>query len=311
MSAFRSNKVTNTFQGRIIASYGYHHLLATTNENQKFMQCFSRGKQNKVIVGDRVEYSFASKNQAIVTKVFPRLNQFERSNCFKTKTLASNIDQVIVMVATEPSVNEELLNKILIEAENKAIRPIVLLNKADIQNALMETRKRIEVIQQLGYLIFEISTQPKHGDQNSSHQEIVALLLPYLLNRTSLLVGQSGVGKSTLLNLFVPEAKAKTQCISKALGTGKHTTSLTRLFTLTSSSELIDSPGFQEFGLSHINPQKLPFAFKEFRQQLGKCHFHNCQHKNEPGCAITHEVSTGKINLSRYLLYRKILETKY
>lgn len=299
------SKTTAILKGKIVASHGSHHLLDITDGKGQSVQCFSKGKKDKIVVGDEVEYQLASKNQAIIVNVKTRFNQFERSTPIKTKILASNIDQVIILVATEPQINEELLNRILIEAEYKAIPAIIILNKIDIYSKLALARKCLAKLKNLGHLIIEASIQD--SEKNCNIVEIKPLLLQLFTKRRSLLVGQSGVGKSTLINLFIPEAKAKTQSISTSLGTGKHTTSLTKLFKLANTGELIDSPGFQEFGLNHIRKRKLAFAFREFRPQLGLCRFHNCQHKEEPGCAVIKCVSNGGIHLTRYSLYRKIL----
>lgn len=299
-----------TQRGRIVASYGHYHLLNNEKENTKLIQCFSRNKVANIVVGDTVEYRTTSINQAVIVNRLPRFNQVERSNKSKQKILAANIDQIVILVATEPLINEDLLNRILIEAEYKKIKTLILLNKNDIKDKLYIAKQRLSDIKNIGYLVVETSLKREHEQKHDADLEIKKKLLPHFINRTSLLIGQSGVGKSTLTNLLIPEAKAKTQSISKSLMTGKHTTSLTRLFNLAVPGSLIDSPGFQEFSLHHIKKTELSCAFKEFRQTLTHCRFHNCLHHQEPGCAVIQSVLDGNVSPSRYSLYKRILTSK-
>lgn len=285
---------------RIIAAHGRHYLAHTTRG--QILQVFPKGKRSTIAVGDQVLLSDENATQARVAEILPRRNLLYRSDVFKSKLLAANLDQVVIMVATEPSFSEDLLGRALVAAEAQGLAPLILLNKIDLPTHLATVRARLALYRQLGYTVIEISVRQT--------AQTLELLQPYLSNRVSILIGQSGMGKSTLLNLLIPDADAKTREISEKLDTGKHTTTFTRSYALPAwgqSGALIDAPGFQEFGLHHLTEGELERAFPEFQSLLTACKFYNCHHLKEKGCAILNAVEQGLINPRRHQLYAQLV----
>lgn len=226
-----------------------------------------------------------------------RSNLFYRSDAFRTKLLAANLTQVCIVVATEPSFSAELLERALVAAETLSIPVLIVLNKIDLKAFLTNAQARLDPYRALGYLRHEISVK-------SAPEQCREILLPVLAHHTSLFMGQSGMGKSSLLNLLVPNALAATREISEALQTGKHTTTDARLYDLPDGNgQIIDTPGFQEFGLAHLSPGQVERAFPELRAYLGQCRFYNCTHLVEPGCAVRRALQDGAISHARYDLF--------
>lgn len=287
-------------KGLVIASYGRHYLIEPAYCLGTSIQCFARGKKTEIAVGDLVNYEMASENQGIITKILPRKTLLKRSNIYKTKLFAANIDQLVFVLATEPKFSEDLLARSLIAAEDSGLKPIIILNKIDIEDKLAAAKARLQIYRELNYQIIEVSALQTNNT--------IQYLKQLFTHQSSLLLGQSGTGKSTLINLLIPNAQVLTQEISQALATGKHTTTLTRLFHLPNGGTLLDSPGFQEFGLSYLSEGRLERAFVDFRPYLGQCRFHNCHHINEPDCAILKAVKNQKVTQFRYMLYAQLLK---
>ena len=246
--------------------------------------------------GDQVEVKMTDTLEGVVEKLHPRTSLLFRSNAYKTKTLASNVTQVIIVLATTPSFYEALLNRCLIAAEAAGIKPVIVLNKCDLADNT-EAMKLLKVYQDLGYQV-----QPLSAKQD------ISPLKQWLSGQVSVLVGQSGMGKSTIVNALLPESAVRTQEVSEVLDSGKHTTTATHLYHLDKTSDLIDSPGLQEFGLNHLNIEQLEHAFIEFRPYLGKCRFNNCKHTHEPDCAIIGAVEDGKISPVRLAYYQGLTQ---
>ncbi|CAJ0690195.1 Small ribosomal subunit biogenesis GTPase RsgA [Ralstonia edaphis] len=288
--------------GLVIAAHGRHYLVE--REGGGFLQCFPRGKRSECAVGDRVVYETTAVDQGVVVRVDERRNLLYRSDQFKSKVLAANLDQVIIMLGTEPSFSEDLLGRALVAAESLGITPLILLNKIDLTARLETARSRLALYRDLGYTIVELTV---HGAPEAAH----AALEPHVAGRASILIGQSGMGKSSLLNLLIPGVDAQTREISEKLDSGKHTTTFTRLYHLPAEwgqdGVLIDSPGFQEFGLHHLSEGMLERAFPEFRPRLTDCRFYNCRHLQEPGCGILGAMAEGKIDPRRHQLYAQLL----
>jgi ribosome biogenesis GTPase len=285
--------------GLVIAAHGRHYLVAP-EDGGAMLQCFPRGKRSEVAVGDRVMYEPTSADQGVIVEIGERRNLLYRSDQYKSKLFAANLDQLLIVLATEPHFSEDLLGRALVAAEANELKPLIVLNKTDVTAELPGARGQLARYQALGYTVVELSikTQP---------EEARAALGEHLHGHATLLLGQSGMGKSTLVNLVVPNAEVATREISTALNSGRHTTTFTRLYPLPDGGALIDSPGFQEFGLHHLTEGKLERAFPEFRPLLPNCRFYNCHHLQEPGCAILEAVADGRIAPARHALYAQLV----
>lgn len=286
-----------TFTGTIIAAHGRHYL---AQADELKLQCVTRGKKTDVAVGDIVNLNLTSPNQAVIESIVERKTLLYRSDQYKSKMLAANLTRLFIVVATEPAFADDLISRSLVAAEAAGIEAHIILNKVDVTESLPRTRQRLAVYAALGYPVHEVSarTAPEHACET---------LLPLLHGQSSIFIGQSGMGKSSLINLIVPDADIAVREISAALDTGKHTTTFTRLYAFNPKSNIIDSPGFQEFGLYHLSEGMLERAFREFTPHLGHCKFYNCHHLNEPSCAVLTAVGTGGIARMRHDLYRQLV----
>lgn len=284
-------------EGRVVAAHGRQYMVELADG--LILPCFPRGKKSDVACGDRVDIQRTSDDQGVIDAIQPRTSLLYRSNEIKQKLIAANVDQLVIVVATEPAFSDELITRALIAAESEEIKVLIVLNKCDLTDKVAAAREQLAVFAGLGYRILELSAL-KHAED----------LRPALSGVTSVLVGQSGMGKSTLVNALVPEANAATREISQALDSGKHTTTHATLYHLDAESELIDSPGLQEFGLGHLDRQDIEYAFREFRPYLGQCRFRDCNHNREPDCALTAAIEAGKIDKRRFTVYHRIMGTQ-
>ena len=280
--------------GQIIRSHGRRFIVEA--EGQTY-GCSTRGKRVDFACGDRVEILIQNKEQAVIEESLPRSSLLYRQDEWKTKVIAANVSRILFVIAAVPSPSEELLNRCLIAAEAADIDPVILINKAD----LPETPALVEKLQPYAKLGYKMITLSAKQDMTP--------LLPLLDGETCVFVGQSGMGKSTLTNALLPEANARIGDISEALDSGRHTTThatLYHLHDLSADSDLIDSPGLQEFGLKHLQASDLLHYFPEMRPLIGQCRFHNCTHRKEPDCAVKQAAADGLIAQQRLDLLQRL-----
>jgi ribosome biogenesis GTPase len=283
--------MNRTLTARIIQSHGKGFLVEVDHRRYK---ASARRKKTDFAVGDRVEVIVLNDEQVVIERALPRVSLLYRSDEWKEKLIAANVTQIAIVLAAVPSFYEELLSRCLVAAEDADIRALIVLNKADLPET-ESARKILAPYIKLGYPAVELSAK-----------EDVSPLLPFLAEQVTVFVGQSGMGKSTLINALIPEARARTAEISEALDSGKHTTTHATLYRLENGGELIDSPGLQEFGLRHLRADRLAALFPEFRSYLGQCRFHNCRHDREPGCALIAAAVRGDVMMQRLKLIRKL-----
>ena len=285
--------------GRVVGAHGRHFMVETPDGERVI--CHPRGKKSECVIGDWVRWQPAG-DEGVIEHIEPRRNLLHRQDEWKSKSFAANIDQVLVIVAGEPPFSESQLARALIAAESAGIGAMVLLNKCDLPQAAA-ARERLAPYRAMGVAVHETALKARPDEAR-------AVLAPLLEGRTTLVLGPSGMGKSTLINLMVPGAAAQIGEISAALNAGRHTTTTSTWYWLDGArtSALIDSPGFQEFGLRHVEPLQLPGLMPDLRAFAGGCRFYNCTHRHEPGCAVIDAVERGEVSASRWRIYGEICD---
>ncbi len=293
---------TSHTSARVVATFGRQCLVATPDG--KLLEAVRRGKRTDVVVGDQVELAAGHTEPAVIEAIAPRTSLLFRADTVRTKEMAANIDQVAIVYAPQPTYSETFIWRALAAASAANLNALVILNKRDLIAANPPSEATRHLLETLGYPTLLISA--KH-DAAAARQTLLAALS----GRATLLAGQSGMGKSTVLNLLVPHAAARTQEFSTHLNLGKQTTTASRWFDLTAAEgggALVDSPGFQAFGLSHLSPGEAAQAMPDLMPFLGQCRFNDCKHLEEPGCAIRAAVTRGEIQPSRYAFYRELAQ---
>ncbi len=299
--------VPGTQAGLVVAGFG-RHVLVEKADGERVI-CHPRGKKGQAVVGDRVRW-LPSEDEGTIEKIEERDNLFYRQDELRTKSFAANLDQVLILMAAEPEFSENQLTRALLAAEATGIRPVFALNKSDLTEPFGRAWTKLAPYRAMGYQMLSLAIKPKA--QDDPEQTTVQSLMPLMLGKKTLVLGPSGAGKSSLINLLIPHAHVLTAEISQALNSGKHTTTSTTLYWMDAgrSTALIDSPGFQEFGLHHIEPMHLAGYMPDLKVHAQDCKFYNCTHLHEPGCGVIAELnrsdSASSISASRYRLYGEL-----
>ncbi len=309
------NQRSALMPGLVVASHGRHCVVETPDGQRRI--CHPRGKKSQAVVGDHVLWQAAPVGQGhegTIEKVEDRRNLFYRQDEIRTKSFAANLDQVLILIAAEPVFSESQLARALIAAEAAGIKPLIALNKTDLVEPFARAWERL-----LPYRRMKNSDGVHHYgvlplSLTASAEVDRTLLLQHLQGKTTLVLGPSGSGKSTLINLLVPGATVLTAEISQALNSGKHTTTSTALYWVDEqrTTALIDSPGFQEFGLHHIAPMQLAACMPDIAAHATACKFYNCSHLHEPGCGVLETIEKDSdadgISANRYKIYSDLFE---
>lgn len=296
------SKTVELDNGLVVATHG-RHVVVETPEGRRLI-CHPRGKKSQAVVGDRVLW-LATGDEGTIEKIVARRNLFYRQDEIRTKSFAANLDQVLILIAAEPEFSESQLARALIAAEAERITPVIALNKSDLSEPFARAWARLEPYRRMGYTVLPLALKPKAEGMAPALDTLRAQLQA----KTTLVLGPSGAGKSTLINQLVPGAQVLTGEISTALNSGKHTTTSTNWYWVDEarSTALIDSPGFQEFGLQHIDPMHLASLMPDLQAWVKDCKFYNCTHLHEPGCGVISALKSGskpdEISATRYKIY--------
>lgn len=288
-------------EGLLVATFGATG--EVEDADGQVIRCHLRKNMEPVITGDRVLWLPEADNSGLVVDHLPRTSLLAKpEHNGKMKPIAANIDAMIIVTAPPPALSEYLIDRHLIAAENLNVTPIILLNKADMlndtnRNAVMD---QLAVYEKIGYRVILSSTKTQDG---------ITQLLEFFHNKTCVLVGVSGVGKSSIISTLIPQQEIRVGDIS-ASGSGKHTTTMTRLYRLPQGGSLIDSPGIREFGLWHMSNSEIAAGFVDFHAFADQCKFRNCQHIKEPGCAVQKAIEEKKIEVKRFESYKKMISEK-
>jgi ribosome biogenesis GTPase / thiamine phosphate phosphatase len=265
------------------------------------VKCAAHGRRMEAVCGDRVEISRAAvghdASQGMIESIDTRSSVLFRRDAMREKVIAANVTLVAYVVAGEPPFSDELLSRCLIAASAGGIDALIVLNKTDLAASTAIARSQLAPFVALGYPVVDVAAK-----------EDVTALRARLAGHDALLIGQSGMGKSTLVNALVPDAGARTGEISSALDAGRHTTTASRLYALQPAGTVIDSPGLQAFGLAHVPTDRLAAAFPEFAPLIGDCRFANCRHQSEPDCAVRAAFARGDVDPRRMRIYDTLLE---
>ena len=289
-------------RGLVVSTHG-RHVIVEDEQGQRLI-CHPRGKKSEAVVGDRVLWqpTLEGSGEGLIVQVEERRNLLYRQDEWRSKSFAANLDQMLVWIAVEPVFSEAQLTRALLAARYADIPVTIVLNKVDLPGA--ETaRQRLVPYVAMGYPVVEMSLKV---DTDAAKAQV----MPLLQGNASLVLGPSGAGKSTLINTLLPNARAEVGEISQALNSGRHTTTTSLWYWLDDSHEsaVIDSPGFQEFGLHHIAPTELAKWMPDIAAHIADCRFYNCTHRQEPGCAVQAAAERGEISAMRLSLYTGLFD---
>ena len=283
---------TQEINGRVISRYGQRQLVESIDG--KLYQCTDRRNIGLSVAGDEVVFQKIDNNKGVVTAIQPRTNELKRQN----KLIAANIDQLWLVVALEPHYEFELIDRYLIMAENENLPISIIVNKIELAKNLEQVYRDFSIYKNIDYQVYFLSVEK---DDN------LGSLKSSLSNKTNIFLGQSGVGKSSLINNLIPDLDLRVDEISTKTKLGRHTTTNTTIHHIPSGGDLIDSPGIREFQIDELSSSQILNGYREFKPYLGKCRFRNCQHVNEPNCAIRNALDSEKIHPARYQNYINLI----
>jgi ribosome biogenesis GTPase len=290
-------------RGLVIAHFGVQVEVESTEGERsgEVFRCHLRANLPALVTGDRVVWRPGNQGIGVIVAQLPRDSELCRPDPRgQLKPVAANVDRLLIVFAPLPQPHANLIDRYLVAAEHAGIRPLLLLNKADLLAAQSDCALRalLTTYRELGYPLLEVSAREGDGMQRLRQQ---------LDGHVSVFVGQSGVGKSSLVNSLLPGVDTRVGALSELTGKGTHTTTTARLFHFPGGGQLIDSPGIREFGLGHVSRADVEAGFIEFAALLGHCRFRDCKHDREPGCALLGALQEGRIQAQRMDSYRHIL----
>lgn len=293
-------------QGLVVTRHAKHADVETASG--EIYRCNLRRTLSSVVVGDLVQWRLGNEQlqgiSGVIEAVLPRQNELARPDYYDgIKVMAANIDQIIIVSAVLPTLSLNIIDRYLVICETAKIPALIVLNKIDLlsESERAEVAKQLAIYEEIGYQTLCLSADTG---------ENMAALDRYLAQGTSIFVGQSGVGKSSLINQLLPEVQAQTGAVSDTSGLGQHTTTASRLYHLPQGGNLIDSPGIREFGLWHLEPEQITLGYREFQKVLGTCKFRDCKHGTDPDCAIRQAVENGEISAVRFENYHRLIESR-
>src|SRR5258706_1769566 len=292
MTTRREREQQVVVEGRVIADFGREFLVELADKRQ--IACTRKGKKQDATCGDVVEWRLAGSAQGSIERRGTRRNLLYRSDQWREKTLAANVDQVVILLAPKPAFSEAFLNMSLVACDAARIPVVIALNKSDLPEHAA-ARAKLVAYEQIGYTVITMSAKFD-----------VAPLLPHLEGMLTLLVGQNGMGKSKTVNALVLSDVARVGELTTSRDSGAHTTTFSRFYRLDKDTSIIDTPGFQSFGLFHLTEDQIGEAMREFRPYLGACKFNDCAHLSEPGCAIIAAVKKREISAERQWSYQVV-----
>ena len=278
----------------MVADFGREFLVELADKRQ--IVCTRKGKRQDATCGDFVIVRITGSAQGSIERLGTRRNLLYRSDQWHEKTLAANVDQAVILLAPRPAFSEAFLNLSLVACEAARIPVIIALNKLDLEEHAASL-KSLGLYERIGYTVISFSAK-----QN------VAPLLPHLEKKLTLLVGQSGMGKSRTVNALLMSEVARVGDLTASRDSGAHTTTFSRFYRLDRDTAIIDTPGFQSFGLFHLTEDQIGEAMREFRPFLGTCKFNDCAHLSEPGCAVIDASKRGEISAARLSFYQVLIE---
>lgn len=293
-------------EGLVIAHYGQQLDIEALegDEPGRVFRCFVRANIDSLVTGDRVVWRPGKSETGVIVARCERGNLLQRPDNFGAlKPVAANIDHIILVIASEPEPHDNLIDRYLVASESCDIPAVILLNKTDLIND--QNRRQIDTLlaryEGLGYKVARTSAAAGDG---KPAPEVEALVR----DQTTVFVGQSGVGKSSIIQTLLPDELLRVGAVSESTGKGVHTTTTAKLFHLPAGGDLIDSPGIREFGLWHMTPQEVEYGFREIRPLIGMCKFRNCRHMGDPSCALDAAVEAGTVSRERLKSFHRILQ---